>query len=123
MKRIGIRLVTAAVLVSSFVALGASLPALAACGSGSGHFCAYKHANYGTKILDSGAGAGNEVDVADDQVSSGKNWTGNHWCGMTNVILLPPALVFDFNPSTNVSYVGDGDNDRIDFFDVKSSNC
>jgi len=122
MRRIYLQVAIAAILIAS-AGVGAALPASAACGSGSGHFCAYKNSNYGTKLLDSGAGAGNQVDVADDQVSSGKNWTGNHWCGMTNVVFLPPDLVFDFAPSTNVSYVGNPANDRIDWFDVKTSNC
>jgi len=120
------RFVGRAVLIALVIGAGTlpAMPAMADCGINTGHFCAYKGSQFNNRILHSSAPAGTDnVDVADDVVSSGKNGTNNHWCGMTNVILLPPDLVFDFAPHTAVEYVGDGANDRIDWFKVRSSSC
>lgn len=105
--------------------LATATSAAAHCGKTTGDFCAYQDAGYAPTppLLHSAAGVGTSVDVTDNLVSSAKNGTFNHWCGMTNVVLLPPALVFDFAPRTNISYVGDSKSDRIDFFNVKSSSC
>jgi hypothetical protein len=114
------RVVLAALAVGSLSALWAS-PAAADCGIATTHFCAYRHRDFGDRLLHSGAPLGtDEVDIIDDVTSSAKNGTRNHWCGMTNRVLSPPALVYDFAPNTTVPYVGDDDNDRIDWFKVRT---
>jgi hypothetical protein len=98
--------------------------ALADCGISTTHFCAYRHSQYGDLILHSAAPAGsNNVDVIDDVTSSGKNGSNNNWCGFSNRPLLPPALIHAWAPNTNIPYVGDADNDQIDFFRVRTDSC
>lgn len=98
-------------------------PALGDCGLQTGHFCAYRDANYGTLLLHSSAGVNSEVDVADNVVSSGKNGTGNYWWGMDEHTFLPDECVVYWAPHTAISYVGSSANDRIDHFAVKSTRC
>lgn len=123
MRRLMSRVLLVTFVIGSLGLLSAT-SALADCGIATVHFCAFQHSQYGNQLLHSGAPAGtNNVDVANDLVSSGKNGTNNHWCGMTNVPLLPPGLEFDFSPNTNVSYVGDSANDQIDWFKVRLADC
>jgi hypothetical protein len=124
MRRVVSRILLLTVMIGSLGIVSAT-SALADCGIATVHFCAWRDSQYeDTQLLHSGAPAGtNNVDVANDAVSSGKNGTNNHWCGMTNVPLLPPGLEFDFAPNTNVGYVGDSANDQIDWFKVRLADC
>jgi hypothetical protein len=92
----------------------------ATCSSHSGYFCAYRDSQFGGQLLISSAPAGSTVDVVDNQVSSAKNQTANYWCGMDSPT---GALVFSFAPYTNINYVGDPSNDKIDYFRVRSNGC
>jgi len=99
-----------------------ALPAQAHCGiQSSGHFCGYAETDYqSTQLIHSGAAAGsNEVDVANDDLESARNGSGNRWCGYTNVILQPPDLLFDFASHTGYKSIGTAAN-RIDWFNVRS---
>jgi hypothetical protein len=92
----------------------------AAGGCSSGHFCAFDNAGYTGLLLDSTAPRGsNQVSVANDRTSSGSNRTGNSWVGKTRRTGLPDQTLFTFGANTDVSYIGDGANDKIDFFDVR----
>ena len=125
MKKLVARGIIVSLVLGSFAMVTAG-PASADCGIATTHFCAYRHAwnsvdGWRGLVLHSGAANGtDEVDVENDVVSSGRNGSNNHWCGMTNRVLSPPALVFDFAPNTAVTYVGDDKNDRIDWFKVRS---
>lgn len=114
---------TVGVVMTLFLAVafvvGLAGPALAS-DCGGGRFCAFTNSGYGhPKLLDSGAGLGSDVDVQDDQTSSGKNLTGNYWCGM-NAVFGPDIMEFAWAPNTNVFYVGNSHNDKIDYFRVRS---
>jgi hypothetical protein len=118
----------AAVLSMSFLAgailVIAAQPADADCGTQSGHFCAYRNSGYGDLLLHKTNAQNNEeVDVADDAVSSGKNGTGYYFRGMDEHTFLPDECVFYWAPHTAVYYVGDSANDKIDHFAVKTSGC
>lgn len=106
----------------AFAGIG-GLQADADCGTQTGHFCAYRDANYGTLLLHSSAGVNSEVDVADNLVSSGKNGTGNYWWGMDEHTFLPDECVVYWAPHTALSYIGNAANDKIDHFAVKSGRC
>jgi hypothetical protein len=123
MNRLVARGVLVVILAVGFSSTFLSLPAGAHCGiATTQHFCAYAHAGFEGIVLHSDAPRGaDEIDVANDVVSSGRNGSGNHWCGMTNRVALPPALVFDFGPNSGYRYIGDGANDRIDWFNVRGS--
>lgn len=111
-------------LVAGFLMIPGS--AAAHCGINTGHFCAYVASQYQgdpNPRLHSAAGLNQEVDVADNVVSSGKNGTGNYWRGMNEHTFLPDECVFYWAPHTAVSYVGNAANDKIDHFSVKSSGC
>jgi peptidoglycan hydrolase-like protein with peptidoglycan-binding domain len=86
-----------------------------------GNFCAFADANYGGgRLLQSAAGRGsNRVDVANDQVSSTSNRTGNQWLGVNTRDNRPDEVVFRSAPHSNNSYVGNSANDKIDHFDVR----
>lgn len=112
-----------AVLGSGALVLAAQ-PAGAHCGIQSGHFCAYANAGYGVLVLHKAdARRDEEVDVADDVVSSGKNGTSFYFRGMNEHTFLPDECIFYWSPHTAVSYVGDSANDKIDHFSVKTSGC
>lgn len=118
------RRLSTVVLLIGLLVVGAAAPALAS-DCNSGRFCAFDGTNYvHPKLLDSGAAAGtNNVDVADDLVSSGKNRTGNRWCAVNNGF---PGddTIWNFAPNTNVSTLG-SQNNKTDHFYVRTSaqNC
>jgi Peptidase inhibitor family I36 len=83
------------------------------------HFCAFEHAGYVGKLLDSTAPRGSRfIDVANDRVTSGSNRSYNQWVGVNERTGLPDQQIFKFGPRTDVSNVGPTANDKIDHFDV-----
>ena len=83
------------------------------------HFCAYRDAGYHHVLLSSSAPRGTDnIQVAHDETSSGKNRTDNHWNGVDEHTFLPDETIFTWAPHTDVSYIGNGPNDKIDHFYV-----
>jgi hypothetical protein len=123
MNRFVARCVLVVVVAVGFSGTLLTPPAVAHCGvKETEHFCAYDQRGFEGIVIHSDAPRGtSEVDVANDVVSSGRNGSNNHWCGMTNRVLLPPAVVFDFGPETGYRYIGDEANNRIDWFNVRGS--
>lgn len=93
-------------------------PAAAHSSCGVDRFCAYREHGYTNKLIESAATRGANVDVADNLVSSVSNRRNNAWFGRDGRGALPDITVFTFGPQTDVSYVGDGPNDKIDYFIV-----
>lgn len=129
----GKKLAAGAVLLGSLLGLitalspaasGQTAPAVPTnCTLSNGYFCAYRDSKYSPlpPLLISAAPAGtNGIGVTPDAVSSGRNGTNNHWCGKDNAV---PTYAYDFGPHTGVSYVGNSNNDRFDYFNVRSSAC
>lgn len=84
-----------------------------------GHFCAYDNANFNVKLLDSTVPCNtHRVDVADDRVSSVRNLTNNAWWGINALRGRPDRVLIKIAPHTELAYVGDPANDKIDHFDV-----
>ena len=113
-------------LMALVAIVGLSSPAAADSDCTDGHFCAWEHANFGgPKLIDSTAQPGTDnIDIANDRVSSVKNLTGNRWCGVNNGF---PGddTVLSVAPGTRLENVGDNANDRIDHFYVRTGtqNC
>lgn len=120
MRRVA-AIISAAVLIGSGLLLISGGAALASCNS-TNHFCAWKDVDYnGSKLLDSGLGAGsrNVFPEEKDAVSSGKNFTGNKWCGVNEHTFEPDDTIVVWSPSDQLSnLINQGANDQIDHFDV-----
>lgn len=111
---VGGALAAAALLVPVGQAVAAPVPCA------NGHFCAYEDDNYGgRKLLDSTAGPGSRVDVANDLVSSLRNLTGNEWHGKNRLAGRPDTTLFVSGPHSSTPSLGARANDKIDHFDVK----
>lgn len=114
----------AALSLGALVATSGAASAAGTCADG--YFCAWSGSNYtGTKLISSRAPAGtDDIDVADDQVSSVQNRTGNRWCGVNNGF---PGddTVLSVAPRTNIGTLASSANNRIDHFYVRSGsqNC
>lgn len=113
-------MIMASLAVAGVASLALVPPAAAAGGCQEGNFCAFRHVNYNDMLLSSAAGRGSDrVEVADDQVSSASNMTGNSWEGVTERTRLPDEVVFRFAPHTDVARLNSGANDKIDHFNVR----
>lgn len=101
-------------------------PALADSSCPTGYFCAWDGENYtGAKLIQSSAPPGTDnIDVADDRVSSVKNNTGNRWCGVNNGF---PGddTVLSVARYTNLPVLDSKANNKIDHFYVVAGagNC
>ncbi|MEV6302855.1 peptidase inhibitor family I36 protein [Actinoplanes sp. NPDC051861] len=113
-----LRALTVATVIAVPTTLFTAGPAAAADTCASDHFCAYQHASYRGKLVDSRAAGGATVDVANDQVTSAKNRRNMRWDGYNSRTGLPDTVVFRFQAQTNVPNVGSGANDKIDYFKV-----
>ncbi len=113
-------LVVAGVAAIPLIA-GLAAPAGAGTSCASGKFCAWANTSYGgTKLIASSAPAGsNPVGVADNDVESGKNRTGNFWCAV-EAGGWPDRTIFSFGPDSNNTTLGSANN-KTDHFYVRSS--
>lgn len=122
------REIPAGISVVAVLAGGVALPpaALGASDCASSRFCAYRHQNFGTRLLSTVYTGTADVDVADDLTTSLANdfssSTGRWWCGVnagspwdTTITMTPAA--------TEVSNVGSSDKDKIDWFYTRLGAC
>jgi hypothetical protein len=118
MKRRVVALAVGATALGVAAALAPTGVASAAGGCSADRFCAFQDANFSITMIQSAATRGQTVDVTDNLVTSVSNLRNNAWFGRDGRGALPDVTVFTFAPQTDVSNVGAGANDRIDFFIV-----
>jgi hypothetical protein len=115
----------AATLAGTVVAMVPS-SAHASCDS-ENKFCGWKDSQYSNTrlIYDSSPAGSRQIFVSQqDQMSSGKNFTNNKWCGVNQVSFAPDYTLVAWSAGDMIANLQNipNANDNIDYFDVTGNN-